>query len=940
MFIVNCMLSEMSLTFHGDNNIETSMEFNHPKVLFDTTSIGRVRAIHVFLRMTYLYTPISNGISSLHIEVSYSEALLENCTFENIKVKHMGNHTTALLTSWNSYISIMNCTFRNNSARDGIIFAEESYIVVNQTMFALNRAYCGSGFCLRQNTHLMINENTFLKNQAILGGAVYAENLTSLVINKSQFHSNKAVQCAAFQILGTNASIWNSNFTENAMIAENSLLLGAYYTKQQLQDGAIINIADNGILTVKNCSFFNNSGSAIYALRSLLQVQSVNFSSNGAKHGPGILASLSVIQVTKALFHNNVATTLGSITILHNSTLIATETCFSGNMAQYGSAISIKYNSFLNITKSTFKKNYAFYMGSIYVQDGVHGHIRNCSFQNNIAVQGAALSMWLDVKLAIEFCSFIENEASKTIVDDMNPKSLRQIFQTPQNLINYKTKIQKSSKSHTNTKKQASGGAISRYQNVTVIIDTCRFTKNKAGFSFGAVFVGLNSSSQILSSLFTNNTAPQGAAVGLSHTTEVLISNTTFRYNFANQTAVVYIYSVVSMKVTNCCFSSNQAEQKAGVFLINRVVNVTIANSTMYNNNSPEGAVLYAVSSNVKIYNCSIVKNSAFHSGLLMFGQCKGLFSEMEITLSSPDSLYLIAMVDSDFEISHLRLSNNTSKYFQVDSHSAIRTSLIFIQSSRVQVQDCTISNNSNVIAFNVAPSSLVFIMNTNFTDNLQAGFLASQDVSRFWMGTVIIKNNTGSKVLLLLARSNLTVNDSTFYNNFVEKNGGIIHSTDSNISIELTNFTNNSVMGDGAVLYVEGNFKSNAKLIRSIFINNQAHGDGAVIYGETFADIALDSCTLVGNKATSDTGIFVMDFVSLRTSNVHFEISRKPFIFMIRNSVLYSQFINYRCTIGDFNHSLLMDAALKLKYIEIVNVTGEPEVIAIRDSPFASGRV
>ncbi|WP_407374826.1 right-handed parallel beta-helix repeat-containing protein, partial [Methanobrevibacter sp.] len=156
---------------------------------------------------------------------------------------------------------ILNCTFRNNTAKSGngaAIYIDGSRTIINDTKFYEHECENGTVYIVGSNTKVF--NSTFKDNSAVNGAAVYIKGNNSN-INNSTFNKNTVThQGGAVFIDGKDTSFKNNNFTENEAIpasasaGDDTGLGGAIYVK-----------GDNTV-TVNNTFSHNKArnGSAIY----------------------------------------------------------------------------------------------------------------------------------------------------------------------------------------------------------------------------------------------------------------------------------------------------------------------------------------------------------------------------------------------------------------------------------------------------------------------------------------------------------------------------------------------------------------------------------------------------------------------------------------------------------------------------------------------------
>ncbi len=150
------------------------------------------------------------------------------------------------------------------------------------------------------------------------------------------------------------------------------------------------------------------------------------------------------------------------------------------------------------------------------------------------------------------------------------------------------------------------GGAVS-FGPSSIFAD-CTFDSNISKKSGGAVFSGYSSSSSPLSSsfnrcTFTNNNSIRGGATYVEHSYSSSYENCLFVGNSASYGGAVYscsIYasSVSSSSFVNSTFTLNEATEQGGAFWygIRPPQPITVKNCIIWNDSSPEGPEIYAVS--------------------------------------------------------------------------------------------------------------------------------------------------------------------------------------------------------------------------------------------------------------------------------------------------------------------------------------------------------
>ena len=83
--------------------------------------------------------------------------------------------------------------------------------------------------------------------------------------------------------------------------------------------------------------------------------------------------------------------------------------------------------------------------------------------------------------------------------------------------------------------------------------------------------------------------------------------------------------------------------------------------------------------------------------------------------------------------------------------------------------------------------------------------------------------------------RSSFNITSSTYTNNSVTDDGGVMKTSKSTFNITSSNFTNNSAADDGGVMFTRNSAHNNIIITNSTFTNNNAHYYGGVMYMYTY---------------------------------------------------------------------------------------------------------
>lgn len=251
-----------------------------------------------YAHMTLKNLKIINGKHTA-VESSKNGTLtLINCTFIN----NAGDMGGAIRNNAHSKLTIIDSIFQSNSAKQngGAVFSEGPLDLIN-CKFESNKAKEYGGAVLAKDTLNIIN-STFMKNQVTLnGGATYGYN--NIFVNGCEFESNKAMEKSNFDNCG------GAIYSKKSVIAEKSSFK---YNRADDHGGAIY--AEDSINVKGKTSYFNEneahgaSGGALFAVNNII-LHNSEFSKNHAKLDGGAAYSLEgLVYADNNIFTSNKAT--------------------------------------------------------------------------------------------------------------------------------------------------------------------------------------------------------------------------------------------------------------------------------------------------------------------------------------------------------------------------------------------------------------------------------------------------------------------------------------------------------------------------------------------------------------------------------------------------------------------------------------------------------
>ena len=444
---------------------------------------------------TYLM-PSEMDCGALYI--GYSNVIILDTMFEDNKAKLFG----AALTVVNGNISILNTGFESNRAgADSFEF----------------RSRTSHGVILSIRSDVFIDNTTFVNNTADLGGA--------------------------FAVHNSSVQIASSTFRDNSAIFH----------------GGVLSVTDT-LFTISNCSFFGNnvshpwydsmSGGVMFIRRSSFEIMNCIFINNSAPSGGVIDVLISTFNITKVTFTNNSARTIG----------------------KYGGVILDSKGSSFIISHSDFVNNTANDGGVIY--SGEHSNST----------------------LVVKFCIFVGNnaEGSGGVISSSGSESSLSIF---------------SSIFNDNFVVGGYGGVIySSFDQCK--LDNSTFLGNRA-FTGGVIYATYESTMNTITNCnFINNFANgDGAVIGTINTgkTSISIVNCSFSGNIARYGGVMKMFFDFSVIVSSM-FTNNSAEEGA-IFHI-RFSSLSVTDSILSNCTAKDyGGAMLVQESTVSITNSSFLHN-------------------------------------------------------------------------------------------------------------------------------------------------------------------------------------------------------------------------------------------------------------------------------------------------------------------------------------------
>ena len=602
-----------------------------------------------------------------------------------------------------------------------------------------------------------------------------------------------------------------------------------------------INFIDSNISnSIEDCSFQNNQRAIVLENLGNVKIIRCDFSNNGG-----------AIYLLK----------LGNISIFSSS--------FSQNNANYidkGSAIylwSSQSNSILEIVNSIFTENNSPHNGgAIYLEQFGNISITSSNFSNNFFQQdggGGAISLFnpqSNSLAQIVGCIFTGNSAQNYYGGAIALDQIGNILINSSNFSNnfaifgggaiYSTRSQSDSMvqivnsffTENNLELGGSGGAIYFDYMANIIMDSNNFNSNSATFGKGSAIYLYNSNAnsimQIIDSIFIANSYPYyGGAIYMEYFGNVSINSSNFIDNLAsNGGGAIYLltsHSNSMFQIANSIFADNNPPTSGGAIYFEQSANISI-NSSNFSNNSAmnRGGAIYLL-------------NSLPNSMLQLEGT---IFTENNSTNSHGGALYLEQ--SGDVSINSSAFNDNLASNY----------------------------GGGAICIFNSQSNSLLTIVNSRFTQNnstnYYGGAIYLEQFGNFSINSSNFSNNYayygGGAIYLMNSQSNsmFKIVHSLFTDNSSPNYGGAIYFVLlGNISINSSNFTNNSAFnrGGGAIYLFSSQLNSTLQITQianCVFFENNSTTGGGAIYLDQLGNISLTELKFSNNIADSGGAIFI----------------------------------------------------------------------------------
>ena len=305
--------------------------------------------------------------------------------------------------------------------------------------------------------------------------------------------------------------------------------------------------------------------------------------------------------------------------------------------------------------------------------------------------------------------------------------------------------------------------------------------------------------------------------------------------------------------ITECLFEANSA-QVGGAIYAEHDSNVTILYSNFTQNRArrndipnPGGVIIVNSGCTVNIFNSIFWNNT--HSGVIVLLSAKAFVRETTFDENScSGSGGVFAMYESTLVVENSIFYKNTAQIFGGAIHAK--------SFSSINISEAVFDRNEAVFGgvINVKTQSRVRLRNSAFTSNkgIQFGGVMLMRVGSTLMieNSTLVSNTAIYGGVLYEIYSNITIKDSSFYNNTSSDHGGVMAGNlagGSNVTLSNNAFLSNRAGTHGGVAVV---FNSHLTVLNNTFGLNSAVLSGGVMYGCSGSRVSIKNSIVTHNSA------------------------------------------------------------------------------------------
>ena len=738
-----------------------------------------------------------------------SSGLIENLTIKDLNFNHIHD---GLIVDYYSNIQIINSIIINNTVNYGVITVLNfGTLIMLDCVVQRNQGKYVAGGILAKEGVVYLTNTYFNDNKAVeRGGAIYGIENSFFSIQNCTFHNNQVTLDNEMKNLLRNGYGGAIYLVENSQTE----MQHVYFIKNKAIHGSGIYISSLSKLSCKSCLFYQNiihnnkSNAAAIQIQnhSILNITALNCMYQISKFSSCIYASDycnvflhdSIVSMNtgtvislendtslftlKSLFSNNSTPTNGGASWLELSTASLNNCSFHDNL---NTAVIIFNYTRVSIFNCTFQNNSSPKNSrAIFVTENCNLNVSNTIFLQNSGTLGGAVYADHSFLLMLD-CIFVGNTALMQM-NNLDPNEIKTGAGEAILVLSSEMKIYQSGFS--NNYAPFHGGSLFSFES-SLLINGSVFENNIAAFWGGALSVSNGSFLTIEESYFKNNSVFEDRTISQ----EIQI----FSDDLVTGGGVILIFgSALNIHQSN--FSNNYADKTGGSIVSSE--SLLYINGSVFENNVAGvtgGSIIGLYQSSVIIEYSSFINNNVQDN-----------VQGKEINYSKGGGAIAIAK-SCEFKIYQSIFSNNTAPFH--------RGSLFSSESS--------------------------LLINGSVFENNIAGF---------WGGAIAGVNNH----LLTIQESyfinnsvlvdNTTVEAETLYNNAGTAGGGVFIFR-SDLSICQSLFSNNYAYYQGGSLFA---MESSIYINDSIFQNNSADILGGAISMGNYTILTIRNSSLMENTA------------------------------------------------------------------------------------------
>ena len=529
----------------------------------------------------------------------------------------------------------------------------------------------------------------------------------------------------------------------------------------------------------------------------------------------------------------------GGAIIARHSNIDIKYCTFESNGAARGGVVYAENSSMINMSNNTFVNNIATDSGGVVYSSKSAVTIEASQFDNNTANSGGVIYS-LSGNVSIIGSDFDENSAVSGVV-----------------VYSYRGNVTIVTSEFVDNHATGNGNGLVFVYYCKVNVQTSKFRDNSAR---SGLISSHRSTIKLKRNVFDNNTAVFGAAV-YSRDSNISVEESRFEHNTATLKGILCCYNGV-ITVETSKFYNNDGGYSGILYFYGS--NVKLSNSDFSNNFAERGGVIYSYSSNIAAVTSKFQHNDAYYGGVVYSQQSNITMeaSEFENNFAQDGGVLRLLYCKS------VRIAE--SKFYH---NSGLGGGVVLSRNTNITIRGSEFNNNlANYGGVVYSLNSEIKIETSEFDGN---------------------RAKLNIKYLYLDGTNPTVIRSPSDNERQPPKNGGVVYSRESNITIREANFNDNSAVNEGGVLY---SVESTITIDGANFTNNNS-SMGAVINARKTKINQLKSLKIADNSAGKYAIVFLADsvFYEYQLGTLTFS-SNLGSLMAFNSSVVfagYSRFVN-----------------------------------------------